>query len=451
MKNKGKQKYFLFLKRKQEKILRRIQRKSKKKYIVNSCSNDITECKSQYGETSKIINTFDQKKSRIRFPVISSFNDKASFSIPSIFSVSENPENVIRFIWQFYDIINHKSIKNIELDYSCCNNLGLSASVILNVIATVVDDFSRSINKSLVWSVTPSNEKYVRDIVRVGDLPHHTENKLYSNDQTGDIKHFSLTRGSHDPQKKKAGIVATELTNYFDKCLHTQKFMLNDFGKSLFSDMLGEVITNCEIHGGNNSMWYTQGYYKIIDKSNIGEMQLVFLSIGDSIYEGLKNDVKAETKKKLEHIVKMQSQYITETWNEETIYTVLALQEGISRLRTDKIQGYEFRGSGTVNLIERFYTIGGTKYTNVEPKMTIVSGHTHIQFSDKYRLKKQKFNDDPIFGNTNCRIIAFNSTNDIYKPADPNYVKYMDEYFPGTIISLKFYLDRSYIEEKKKG
>ena len=41
--------------------------------------------------------------------------------------------------------------------------------------------------------------------------------------------------------------------------------------------------------------------------------------------------------------------------------------------------------------------------------------------------------------------------NDIYKPADPRNVMYMKEYFPGTIISLKFYLDRNYIEQKKRG
>ena len=74
-----------------------------------------------------------------------------------------------------------------------------------------------------------------------------------------------------------------------------------------------------------------------------------------------------------------------------------------------------------------------------------------IEFSDKYKLKKYKFDDDAIFGNTNSRIIAFNPENDIYKPADADNVKYMKEYFPGTVISLKFYLDRSYIEKKKKG
>lgn len=142
-------------------------------------------------------------------------------------------------------------------------------------------------------------------------------------------------------------------------------------------------------------------YYKIIDETNIGEMQLVFLTIGDSIYEGLKSDSNDETKRKLEYMLQIQSEYLSSSWNEETIYTVLALQEGISRLRTEKIQGYEFRGSGTVNLIEKFYTIGGTNSSNVEPKMSIISGHTFIKFSDKYKLKKRKFENDIVFGNTN--------------------------------------------------
>lgn len=99
--------------------------------------------------------------------------------------------------------------------------------------------------------------------------------------------------------------------------------------------------------------------------------------------------------------------------------------------------------------MELFYNIGKTCNTE-EPSMVIVSGHTMIKFDDKYKMKRETFVDDKVFGNTKSRIIAFNDENDIYKPADSKNVQYMKEYFPGTIISLKFYIDRKYIKSKMK-
>jgi hypothetical protein len=101
-------------------------------------------------------------------------------------------------------------------------------------------------------------------------------------------------------------------------------------------------------------------------------------------------------------------------------------------------------------MIERFFAIGGTD-GDQSPKMTIVSGHTVIKFDDKYKMRDEQFSDDPVFGNTKSKIIAFNQENDIYQPADQHNVYNMKEFFPGTVISLKFYLDREYIESKKKG
>lgn len=451
MKNKGKRKKFLYLQRKQNKILRRIRRK-KKVLSNNRCFTKVEEkYHPNIDEAYKIITTLDRKKFGVLFPTRLGRKGTTTVSIPSVFSVLDNPEGTIRFLKRFYAILRNKAVKEIYLDYASCNNLGLSASVTMDAIALAVDEYRLEKNIPLDWSGNLPKEKYARDIVMTGGLPLHIGAEIFENSQVESFEQFEMVRGCYNPLKKKAGKVATDLTLYLDKCLHTQKYRLNEFGKSLFSDMLGEVITNCEIHGGVDAMWYTQGYYKIINEANIGEMQLVFLTIGDSIYEGLKKDANEETTQKLQHMRKMQEKYMSDSWNEETIYTVLALQEGISRLRTEKIEGYEYRGSGTVNLIERFYTIGGTNDSSIEPKMSIISGHTHIDFSDKYKLKRKQFKDDAIFENTNSRIIAFNQENDIYKPADPKNVMYMKEYFPGTIISLKFYLDRNYIEQKRRG
>ena len=169
----------------------------------------------------------------------------------------------------------------------------------------------------------------------------------------------------------------------------------------------------------------------------------------ETIYEGLKRESSVETKKRLEHIVKRQQAFINKSWDEETIYTVFALQEGISRLRDKNIEGYEWRGSGTVSMIEMFHDIGESE-TGLKPQMTIVSGSTQIKFSEKYKMKTENFVSDEIFGTGEKKIIAFNEENNIYIPADSKHVIKLKEYFPGTVISLKFYLDGRYIINKQK-
>ncbi|MDE6602926.1 MAG: hypothetical protein K2K90_12365 [Lachnospiraceae bacterium] len=134
----------------------------------------------------------------------------------------------------------------------------------------------------------------------------------------------------------------------------------------------------------------------------------------------------------------------SEKWNEEMACTVFALQEGISRLRDKDIEGYEGRGTGTVTLIETLNSIGRRDDGQL-PEMTIVSGRTYIKFDGQYNMCMETFQNDLAFGNGKKRILAFNRGNDIYKPADSTAVLQMKENFPGTVISLRIYLDNRYI------
>lgn len=44
-------------------------------------------------------------------------------------------------------------------------------------------------------------------------------------------------------------------------------------------------------------------------------------------------------------------------------------------------------------------------------------------------------------------IITFNKEQDLDLPPDKNYVKRLNNRFPGTIISMEFYIDRNYIND----
>ena len=67
--------------------------------------------------------------------------------------------------------------------------------------------------------------------------------------------------------------------------------------------------------------------------------------------------------------------------------------------------------------------------------MSIMSGNTHILFDGTHTLTDHE---------NGRKVIAFNSDNDLKQPPDPDYVKNLGKvHFPGTIISIKFRLDKT--------
>ena len=54
---------------------------------------------------------------------------------------------------------------------------------------------------------------------------------------------------------------------------------------------------------------------------------------------------------------------------------------------------------------------------------------------------------DEMLGSGKRGIIAYNKDNDIFQPPETNYVKRLKKYFPGTVISLNFFLDREYLTQ----
>ena len=64
-------------------------------------------------------------------------------------------------------------------------------------------------------------------------------------------------------------------------------------------------------------------------------------------------------------------------------------------------------------------------------------------------MKAKEFKNDPVFGTGKKKIIAFNEENNIYKPPDEANVRKLEANFPGTVISLRFYLDKRYIQKEK--
>ena len=367
--------------------------------------------------------------------------------IPKRFSISEQPDETIRSLRRLYAIGKDECVKEIKFDYSKCEFLGLSASTIMDIILFVIMKHRRKTNKLALAGAIPKNPM-VRDVLLESGLLYHLNAKYEFEYDGANVEKFETVSGGFGEDKKKSGKIATRLTDYFNKCLIHQGMKLKDEGILLMATLLGEVLDNCEIHGGEQATWYTQGHYEDNSSQPYGEMQLLFLNLGKTIYEGLKYDSSKETRERLEFFLERHNQFLSFNWDEEMVCTVLALQEGISRLRDKNIEGYETRGTGTVSLIENLNLMGKCDDGQM-PEMTIISGRTYIEFGGSYKMKAKEFKNDPVFGTGKKKIIAFNEENNIYKPPDEANVRKLEANFPGTVISLRFYLDKRYIQKEK--
>lgn len=447
-KRKARLKVSLYNIRNQRKMFRSIPKKEKSRIYIRN-RNATIEDDFLGNDYNRVIEHLDSKKFNLKRNCFK-FEDSQKIEIPEVFSISEDVESAIRLLKKTYTLCMNSEVKKVFFDHSKCVNLGLSASTIMDIIVLAVEKYREKSGNSLELSGNLPHDRKARDILLASGLPYHLKADSYESFDEARVERFETIKGNHSLSVNKADEIATKLTLYFNKCLRTQSMELNDEGKRVLSRILGEVISNCEIHGGDSATWYTQGHYQMKEDNSYGEMQLLFLNLGETIYEGLKSQTTStETKQRLEHIMKKQKEYMNSYWDEEMIYTVFALQEGISRLRDKNIEGYEGRGSGTVSMIEMFNDIGESQ-NGLKPQMTIVSGNTQIRFTDDYKMQPVKFKEDKVFETGEKQIIAFNDENNIYAPANPKNVSKINQFFPGTVISLKFYLDSRYISNRKK-
>ena len=362
--------------------------------------------------------------------------------IPEVFSITKNYEETIKLLRKVFYYGSNENIKMIIFYHNKCRELGIAASTIMDTIVLACSSHRKNSGNDLVISGNFPENKKVKKIFIASGLPAHLKLRDKIHYRKDNIKLFSLIAGKGGTGR--SGTVATKLTDYINECLNTQDFSLTPVGKRRISRMFSEVIDNCELHGGKNTTWYSLGHFDMTN-NNYGEMHLVIFNYGVSIYEQLiSEETTAETREKIDFMREVhKSQYDT-NWKEETMLTVFSLQQGISRLRDKESTGNKKRGTGTIVLLETFYNLGKT-IQELEPEFSIVSGHTHILFDKKYELQNYFFQDN-VLGNGERKIIAFNEENNIFKKADKDNVRFMKQYFPGTIISMKFYIDREYLE-----
>lgn len=441
-------KYLKYINNKYKKNLKRLRKMKKILSNNNKILNADTKIKNcDIFKNNKLL-SFLQSKEKF-YKKANKKNQKiAIIEVPEVFSLSENVEESLKLIKNVYMLTYSKGLEKIIIDHTKCQKIDVAASTLMDIIIMnlKVELEKRKKGIRLSGNLPTGNtdrDKKVREILSISGIKRHLLNYEYYN-SLDVVKSMDWFGGGKDYNSnitkiKKVGIgeASTKIVDYFNECLKTQGAELEKKGKQKLGLITGEVIDNCELHCGNFSQWYSLGHYSKLG-TNYGECQIVIFNFGQTIYEGLKNSASDETKKSLKDITKVHTPFfkITSNWDEEMLWTLYSLQDGVSRCRNEKIEKEKDRGTGTIKLITSFQEIGET-LDGQKSTMTIISGSTMIKVDDKYKMKKVDDRD----------VIAFNKDNDLYKVPDKNNVIKLNSYFPGTIISMKIFLDEEYLKK----
>lgn len=363
--------------------------------------------------------------------------------IPSNFSLIDEPLESYTFIRKLTISILSLKFKKIEIDYSDSTNIDLGAQIYLDIILKDLLNFFKKCksnpikcpNFPKIGGVEIKNDDIRKMLFSVGSPAIH--NKEVTNFK--DIIAYKLCihnkRSNADKIKnaERKEIDSTELVEYVINSLERLGKELTNEKIEDLSTVIGEILINAEEHSTNQYRFST-GYFQEQRKEgeHYGVFNLVILNFGETIYQKF-NSPSCENYDIIKRMKELSKKYtnsniFTPKFKEETLWTLYALQEGVTTVSKNKYK----RGNGSIRFIESFFNIKGINENKDDlSRLTILSGNTNITFDGTYNIQKK---DD-------FKVMTFNKSGNIEDKPDKKYVKYTEEYFPGTLISAKILIN----------
>ncbi|MDI1306292.1 MAG: hypothetical protein PSX42_15800 [bacterium] len=350
--------------------------------------------------------------------------------LPKIFSLTENPSDSFQFLRNLLATMTNPKNKEIVIDYHMCEKISLDASVCMDIILREKISFLKELdNKSKhhkIQSIRGEklNNIEIRKFVNSTGTNHIINGISYD---YPDVITYDLCQGDKKEGAGKKEIEITKLMMHVEKCLSRMGKKLNHKAKRDISTIIGEVLTNAEDHSTMDHR-FSIGHFQESNEDNhhIGMFQLVILNFGKTIYEKLKDPKLCKNQKIVERMKRLSSLFTKKgflrsaAFQEETLWTLYALQEGVSSIDIK-------RGNGTIRFIDSFFNLKGPGIDYVST-LTILSGNTKIIFDGKYEIKEVIRDDDKF------KVLTFNESDSLEEKPDEKYVQHTENYFPGTLI-----------------
>lgn len=379
-------------------------------------------------------------------------SERKMLHIPEVFSLIENYGESFNFINKVFDILYFSKYKSVSFDYSTCKKIDLSAQVYLDIVLKNFIKYFHSRTKNgqsnrikriqSDISDNPEIEKFLFSVGSPATIINQT--KRFS-----DIIPYKLKIGNRDNPKSAENkeVETTELVDYIIRCLNRLGKDLNAEQRRNFSQVIGEILSNAEDHS-TTKYRFSIGFFKECDDDgeHFGVINLVIFNFGQTIYEKFK-DPNCPTKDTVRQMEELSSHYTERSlfkinsFSEETLWTLYALQEGVT-----SNANYRKRGNGSIRFIDSFFNLGSNSFSSngKKSKLLILSGNTRIEFEGSYKIKEIE-SDEHTY-----KVMTFNKEGDIRKLPDRKFVQTTKEYFPGTMISTNIFLKKQDLIDSKK-
>lgn len=357
------------------------------------------------------------------------------------FSMIDAPKDAIKMICGYAAALHaRRRLTHVKFNHGHLVNTDLAANAILDLVTVERRAELRSNGRTKRFTVSGiyPQKASVRNFIKALGIIKHL-GVAHEAPTPSEAKNFRVfdARNQHyrrNPDANAADykdLQQKKFVDFIDSCLKCNKWMLTDQGKQSLGLYTGEILANAEDHPQFVD-WSVLGYLDM--SADVPTCEIAIFNFGKSIAETFQDmDRSSDEWDRFGRYIDMHTEksLFEQTWREQDLLTVAALQQHISSKNTPQDDS---RGQGTVYFIEFFqemFEICTTNRLSSTAQMTVVSGSTYILFDGTYRLT----NSVEGAGKT----IAFNKNNDLYQRPDPDYVKGMDGiHFPGTVISVRF-------------
>lgn len=411
----------------------------KPKFRGNKCT--LFQKKPEYNDVIQFLIPRYKKFSEINLPK----NEDGKLIVPKTFSISENSEESMYFLKRLFHCLFTEKPKLILIDYAICEYLDVDASACMDLILDgFIKYYNRCINKGhkvkidRILPINFADKPNISDVLFSIGAYKNVKNFETIKNPNANFLAFNLRIG--DNQHDKKGVLKeiheTEIVDYVIDCLAISGHELNPIAESNLSKVVGEVMANAEEHS-NFRYRYAIGYFVKPNKINngLGVFKLSIFNFGQTIYESFsKNEnSNSEIVKKMADLSVKYTQdglFKKAKYEEETLWTLYSLQEGVTSLKDWK------RGKGTIRFIDRFFKLKGDDCSDNISKLTLISGNSKIIFDGTYPLKEivKGNNAKPM------QVMTFNDSGDISEVPNEKFVTFVPPTFPGTLITAKICL-----------
>lgn len=440
---------------KREKAFLREVRRKNKQYPLNQNRN-----KAQLHQLTSDIEII--KRSReLYFQDLEPFIDIGSgdviIDIPEDFSFDSGYSKSIRAIKSFATSLFEFAGKEIVLDFSRCRTADTAALFVLQIVRLeFLERLQLLQNRLKALNVipelilrAPKNNDVIRLLLVSGF--HVNESVIKNVEQASTLKainamgYYKGTKSQKHYAENKKGVYATRIVNYLDSCLSHHSYMLTHDERQDLDGIIGEILNNAEDHSGRNNWFLTANFSKElydIGDEEVGELNLTIMNFGNTVYEAFLNTKDDNHQTYLDvcgYAEKIHMQDGGVKFTEEQLFLLATMQDQVSRLKYAE----ESRGTGTMRFINSFMKLGDFEDDgkNFHPNLSIYSGNAHLKCDNIYK----PFKKDDVF------CLSLNPEMDLNRPPRDSHLTKLSEKFPGTLLSVKIYINKAHYDKKYGG